>query len=86
MANDRPSVVEGLEVNEVKDGLIVYEPERDRVHYLNSTAAVVFTLCDGTQDPAGIADLVAKAYRLDEPPLGEVEACLAQLRDEGLLR
>ena len=86
MASDHPSVIDGLEVNEVKDGLIVYEAERDRIHYLNATAAVVFTMCDGTQDAAGIAELVAKAYRLEEPPLAEVEECLAQLRDEGLLR
>jgi hypothetical protein len=84
--SDRPSVVDGLEVNEVKDGLVVYEPEQDRVHYLNATAAIVFTLCDGTQDTAGIADLVTKAYGLDEVPTADVEACLAKFRDEGLLR
>lgn len=86
MASDPPSLVDGLEVNEVKDGLIVYESDRERVHYLNATAAVVFTLCDGTNDVATIARLVAAAYHLDEPAVAEVEACLAQLEDEGLLR
>lgn len=86
MASDRPSVVDGLDVNEVKDGLIVYEPDRDLVHYLNATAAVVFTLCDGTQDAEGIAALVAKAYGLSEAPSTEVGQCLAQLRDGGLVR
>ena len=86
VTGDRPSVVDGLELNEVKDGLIVYEPERDRVHYLNATAAVVFTLCDGTHDVTGIAELVGTAYGLDEPPVAEVEECLDQLRAEGLLR
>src|SRR5437762_3878064 len=47
---ERLSVIDGLDVNEVKDGLIVYEPDRDRVHYLNGTAAVVFLFCDGTND------------------------------------
>jgi hypothetical protein len=85
MASDKPSPVEGLDVTEVKDGLIVYDPDEDRVHYLNATAAIVFTLCDGTKDRVAMAELVAKAYGLDEPPLEEVTMCLAQLSDEGLL-
>jgi hypothetical protein len=86
VASDRPSVVDGLDVNEATDGLIVYQPNRDRVHYLNETAAAVFTLCDGSQDTADIAALLANAYGLDEAPSHEVEECLAQLRNEGLVR
>ena len=47
MPSDSPLAVDGLDVNQVKDGLIVYDPARDRVHYLNNTAAAIFTLCDG---------------------------------------
>jgi hypothetical protein len=79
-------VVDGLDINEATDGVIVYEPRRDLVHHLNATAAVVFTLCDGTQDADGIATLVAEAYGLEEPPRREVRACLLQLRTEGLIR
>jgi len=86
VASDNPAAVDGLELNETKDGLIVYEPQRDRVHHLNATAAVVFTLCDGTRDAGAIADAVGQAYDLDDPPHTDVEACLNQLRDEGLLR
>ena len=81
-----PSVVEGLEVNEVSGGLTVYDPATDRVHYLNETAAVVFTLCDGLHSASGIAGFMAEAFALDAPPLGEVEACLSMLGGEGLLR
>lgn len=49
-----------------QDGLIVYEMSRNRVHYLNATAAVVFALCDGTQDSTSIAELLASAYDLEE--------------------
>jgi Coenzyme PQQ synthesis protein D (PqqD) len=86
VASETPAVGDGLEVNETKDGLIVYEPDRDRVHYLNATAAVVFTLCDGTRDAAAIADAVGKAFDLDHSPLADVNDCLSQLRDEGLLQ
>jgi hypothetical protein len=81
-----PATIEGLDVNEVKDGLVVYDPARDRVHYLNATASVVFTLCDGTNDREVIAGAVAEAFALDVAPLAEVETCLEQLDTEGLLR
>ena len=84
--SDRPSAVDGLDINEVKDGLVVYDPRQDRVHYLNATAAVVFALCDGVHDRPEIADLVATAFGLDEAPRDDVDACLTQLSDEGLLR
>ena len=51
---------------------IACEPDRDRVHYLNGTAAVVFLFCDGTHDAEDIAGLVAKAYDLDDAPSDEV--------------
>ena len=44
-----------LEINEVADGLVVYDPGRETVHYLNNTAAALFTLCDGQRDEAAIA-------------------------------
>jgi hypothetical protein len=37
---DRPRTIDGLEINEVRDGLIVYDATRDRVHYLNATASL----------------------------------------------
>lgn len=88
MVNDqgRPATAPGLDVNEVKDGLIVYDSVSDRVHYLNATAAVVFTLCDGERDPAAIAAVVAEAFGMDAPPHAEVDECLGQLGKEGLLR
>jgi len=81
-----PSVVEGLEVNEVTDGLTVFDPATDRIHYLNATAAIVFTLCDGTHSAAEIARFVAESFELDDPPLGEIEDCLSMLGSERLLR
>jgi len=39
----------GLDVHEADDGLIVFNPETDRVHHLNSTAGVLFALCEEPQ-------------------------------------
>jgi hypothetical protein len=85
MSSDRPTALDRLEVNEVKDGLIVYDPVVDRVHHLNATAAIVFALCDGEHDVATMADVVAAAYGLAAPPLDDVRACLRELTKQGLL-
>ena len=50
-----------LEVHEVPDGYIVYQQERDRVHYLNKTAAIIFEFCDGKHESD---DIVARAERV----------------------
>ena len=81
----RPIRAEGVEAHEVDDGLVVYHAATDRVHYLNQTAAVVFELCTGDHTEREIEGLVADAWGLTEPPHAEVQACLAQLRTEGVV-
>jgi hypothetical protein len=81
-----PEPAEALDVHEVEDGLVVYDLTSERVHYLNPTASFVFILCTGKHDAARIAELVAGAWELPELPVAEVDACLEQLRDEGLIR
>lgn len=77
---------EGVEVNEVEDGYVVYQPERDRVHYLNQTAVLLLELCDGKTRAGDLAPMLKSAFALPELPADEVAACLASLVDEGLLR
>jgi hypothetical protein len=86
MPNDRPAAVQGLDVNEVKDGLIVYDHVTDRVHYLNATAAIVFTMCDGQHDVSAIASFVAEAFELDDAPVADIDKCISSLVNEGLLQ
>jgi hypothetical protein len=86
MSEDRPERAKDLEVHEVEDGLVVYQPGRDRVHYLNQTSAVVFELCTGANAVDAIVELVQGAWGLPEPPCGEVTTCLAKLRDEEIVR
>lgn len=83
-ADLRPRRVDGLEVHEVKDGLIVFDPATERVHYLNPTASILFELCDGTRTVAELNDTLARLYHL---PAGSRDAdeSLAQLLAEGVL-
>ena len=86
MSDVAPEPAPNLDVHEVEDGLVIYDLDSERVHYLNGTAALVFALCTGEHDDAGIATLVGEAFKLAEPPVAEVDACLVQLREEGLIR
>jgi hypothetical protein len=86
VSDERPEPVEGLDVHEVDDGLVVYHADTDRVHYLNPTAAVVLTLADGTRTGEELAAMVQAAWELDTPPLADVRECVEQLRTEGVLR
>jgi hypothetical protein len=82
---DPPARAGDIEINEAADGYVVYHPARDRVHYLNHTAALVLELCTGANQQAQIVDLLQRAYELHEPPDEEVRQCLDQLRQEGLV-
>jgi len=81
-----PVRADGLEVNEVADGLVVYQPDPERVHYLNNTAAVVFELCDGDRSRREIAAALGELFSLAEVPTAEVEACLVELVAKGVVR
>ena len=80
-----PRAVEGAETNEVADGFIIYQSERDRVHYLNQTAAILLTLCNGRNRVSDIPELLRLAFDLSEAPVGETRDCLEQLITEGLI-
>jgi Coenzyme PQQ synthesis protein D (PqqD) len=81
---DRPKKSDGLEVDEVEDGFVVYQPDRERVHYLNPTANLILELCDGTLTATQIAELIAQTFDLAVPPSQEVDEALAKLEAEGL--
>jgi hypothetical protein len=81
-----PRVSEGIEINKVADGYIVYQPARDRVHYLNHTAVLVLELCDGKTRAGDLAGLLQTVYHLPAPPATEVSECLEKLFEEELLR
>ena len=85
-ATDRPDKTAGLEINPVTDGYIIYQADRDRVHYLNQTAALVFELCNGLHAAEDLARMVQQAWELPSPPVEEVTECLEALRQERLIR
>ncbi len=74
-----------LEIREVPDGYVVYDPARDRLHFLNGAAAFVLQCCDGATRMDELPTLLAAAFRLEADPVAEVEACVARLVSEQLV-
>jgi coenzyme PQQ synthesis protein D (PqqD) len=75
---------DGLDVNEVPDGYVIYQLAADRVHYLNNTAAIIFELCDGERDAGDITARVGQMFEIETAD-GEIEACIQSLLKEGLV-
>jgi len=82
---DFPKQVEGLEVSAVDDGLVVNDNRRGRVHYLNHTAGLVLTLCDGRHSIETIADLLQKQFDLRERPEQDVCDAIDEFVGEGFV-
>lgn len=78
--------VEGCDAVETADGMVVYQTEIEKVHYLNPTAAIVFELCDSRQTADAMARFLQTMFELTEAPAAEVADCIRDLIGEGLIR
>ncbi len=74
-----------LDVNEAEDGLIIFNPETDRVHHLNPTAGVLFSLCDNPIFQSALIESFNALFGLDEDGEPSVMPVLQQLLEEGVL-
>ncbi len=81
-----PKKADGIEINEVEDGYVIYEKEKDKVHYLNKTAVLVLECCTGVNSVAKIGSVIQEAYDLPGIPEKEVNDCLNNLYKEGLIQ
>jgi len=84
--NEQPIITDDIDINEVEDGYVIYQKEKDKVHYLNKTAVLVLESCTGRNTVTDIGAIVKEAYQLPEVPEKEVADCLDTLFQEGLIR
>lgn len=76
---------EGLVTRVVDEELVVYDPVKDRIALLNSSAAVVLELCDGSRTEKAITEAVAESFSMDPSQVAEsVAKTLSQLRQTEL--
>jgi len=74
-----------LEVIASDEGFVVHDVSREVVHYLNQTAAIVLSLCDGRRSIDEISALIQGQFGLDETPRDDVSEMLKKLEEQGLL-
>jgi hypothetical protein len=74
-----------LELSEVPDGYVVYDSTKDRVHFLNPTAAVIYELCDGNHTIGEIRDILISGYQLDRFPDEDFRTAVDSMLAEGLI-
>ena len=75
----------GLEINAIEGGFMAYQPEKNRVHYLNHTSLLVLELCTGHNSVSKIAEYVQEAFGLDEIPMAEISEIISQMQSEMLV-
>ena len=83
--SDIPKQVDGLDMTTIEDGLVVNDHGRDRVHYLNHTAGLVLTLCNGKNSIQTIASLLKKQFELTESPEEDVRETIKEFIEEDLV-
>jgi hypothetical protein len=81
-----PAPVTDVRVEVIEGELLLYHPEQTRAIYLNPSAAVIWSLCDGQRRAREIIDLIGESYSDASANLAEdVLATLAQLRESHVL-
>jgi hypothetical protein len=75
----------GCETSHMPDGFVIYQSEKEKVHYLNPTASMIYELCGTKLTVSGIAAYLQETFALAEPPLTEVADCIDTLVTQGLI-
>ena len=79
--------VPGIKVETIDGELLLYHPRQTKAIYLNPTAAVIWSLCDGQRRIGEIIELIGDSYPDSKDNLKEeVFNTLQRLRDDGVLR
>jgi len=77
--------VEGLEINQVEDGFIIYDPNRDSVHFLNHTAVFMLELCNGKHEADEMIRIIREAYGVENISRDDMVGILDRFMEEGLV-
>ncbi len=67
------------------DGYVIYQSDREKVHYLNPSAAMVFELCGMGKSVPEIVAFLQSEFALPEAPTADVERCIDELGSAELI-
>ena len=62
MKDKYPAAKLSFELEEIDGELLLYSPESTRSIYMNSTASIIWRLCDGKQTVSDIVELLIEAF------------------------
>ena len=62
MKDKYPTAKLNFELEEIDGELLLYSPESTRSIYMNSTASIIWRLCDGKQTVSDIVGLLTEAF------------------------
>jgi hypothetical protein len=82
----KPKTRDALSVVEVDGDAIIHDPRTRQLHYLNSGAAAVFGLCDGSATTSQNIRQLADAYGMARDLVAsDIRDAVRALRVQGLL-
>ncbi len=86
MGKDKPRKGKDIYFREIEDEGIVYQPQENVVHSLNSTALLIWKLCDGAHTREDMAEEISSVYKVGrEQAFRDIESVLGRLEELGLL-
>ena len=62
MLEKTPTTKSSIELEEIDGELLLYSPESTRSIYMNSTASIIWRLCDGKLTVGEIVELLKEAF------------------------
>jgi hypothetical protein len=62
MNDSTPRRVQGFTLEQFDNEILLFNVEKDETLYLNATAAMIWSLCDGEHTVSQLIELVAAAY------------------------
>jgi Coenzyme PQQ synthesis protein D (PqqD) len=80
-----PKPASDIETEIVEGEVLLYHPQGTRAVYLNSTAAIIWGLCDGRRSVREIIRLISESYPDAEKLANDVIVTLRHLQESGAL-
>lgn len=76
-----------LRERQAGNDLVLYDPQRGRMHVLNASAAMIWRLCDGSRTEEEIVARLTSEFEVDEAadPARDVSEILGLFKKENLL-
>lgn len=86
MLDKIPNPVSGFELEEIDGEILLYSPSATRSVYLNSTASLIWRLCDGRNTVGQIIDILSQAYPdAEEDMERDVSQSIEQFMENGAI-